>query len=82
MAEVIESSGESTKFLALHRSAAVGSLLQVKNPQNGQSVYVRVIGKLPPTGANENVIIRLSKRALQKLQVVDQRFRVEVSYMP
>ncbi len=82
MAEVIESSGESTKFLALHRSAAVGSLLQVKNPQNGQSVYVRVIGKLPPTGSNENVIIRLSKRAMQKLQVVDARFRVEVSYMP
>ncbi len=82
MAEVIESSGESSKFLALHRTAAVGSLLQVKNPQNGQSVYVRVIGKLPPTGANENVVIRLSKRALQKLQVVDQRFRVEVSYMP
>lgn len=82
MAEAIESSGESAKFLALHRTAAVGSLLQVKNPQNGQSVYVRVIGKLPPTGANENVIIRLSRRAVQKLQVVDQRFRVEVSYMP
>lgn len=82
MAEVIESSAESTKFLALHRTAAVGSLLQVRNPQNDLSVYVRVIGKLPPTGANENVIIRLSKRALQKLQVVDQRFRVDVSYMP
>ncbi|MBC7448419.1 MAG: LysM peptidoglycan-binding domain-containing protein [Hymenobacteraceae bacterium] len=82
MAEVIESSGESTKFLALHRTAAVGSLLQVRNPQNSQSVYVRVIGKLPPTGSNENVIIRLSKRAMQKLQVVDARFRVEVSYMP
>lgn len=82
MAETIEASGESTKFLALHRTAAVGSLLQVKNPQNGQSVYVRVIGKLPPTGANENVIIRLSRRAVQKLQVVDARFRVEVSYMP
>ena len=82
MAEAIEASGESTKFLALHRTAAVGSLLQVRNPQNGLSVYVRVIGKLPPTGANENVIIRLSRRAVQKLQVVDARFRVEVSYMP
>ncbi len=82
MAEAIDATSESAKFLALHRTAAVGSLLQVKNPQNGQSVFVRVIGKLPPTGANENVIIRLSRRAVQKLQVVDARFRVEVSYMP
>lgn len=81
-AEVIEASGESAKYLALHRTAPVGTILQVKNPQNGQSVYVRVIGKLPPTGANENVIIRLSKRAVQKLGAVDGRFRVEVSYMP
>lgn len=81
-AEIIEQSGESTKFLALHRTAPVGSILQVKNPQNSQTVYVRVIGKLPPTGANENVIIRISKRAAQKLAIVDSRFRVEVSYMP
>ncbi len=81
-AEAIDQSSESNKYLALHRTAPVGTILQVKNPQNGQSVYVRVIGKLPPTGANENVIIRLSKRAVQKLAAVDARFRVEVSYMP
>lgn len=81
-AEIIEQSGESAKYLALHRTAPVGTILQVKNPQNSMTVFVRVIGKLPPTGANENVIIRISKRAAQKLSVVDQRFRVEVSYMP
>ena len=49
---------------------------------NGQNVYVRVIGKLPETGANEKVIVRISKKAYQRLAAIDNRFRVEVSYMP
>ena len=49
---------------------------------HGQVVYVRVIGKLPETGENERVVVRLSKKAYQKLGAVDPRFRVELSYMP
>ena len=82
MAEVIPQVGENDKFLALHKTAPVGSLLQVKNIMNGQIVYVRVIGKLPDTGANEKVIVRISKKAFQRLAAIDNRFRVEVSYMP
>lgn len=82
MAEMIDPKADTNKYLALHKSAPVGTIMQVKNAMNGQVVYVRVIGKLPETGANNNVIVRLSKKAYQKLGAVDQRFRVEVSYMP
>ncbi|NEM98385.1 DPBB and LysM peptidoglycan-binding domain-containing protein [Pontibacter burrus] len=82
MAEMIDPKADTNKYLALHKSAPVGTIMQVKNGMNGQVVYVRVIGKLPDTGANNNVIVRLSKKAYQKLGAVDQRFRVEVSYMP
>jgi LysM repeat protein len=82
MAEVIDKSSDNNKYLALHKSAPVGTILQVKNVMNGQSVYVRVIGKLPETGANDKVIIKISNRAYQKLAALDNRFRVEVSYMP
>lgn len=82
LAEVIDGNSNNNKYLALHKSAPVGSILQVKNIMNGQSVYVRVIGKLPETGNNDKVVVKISKRAFQRLASLDNRFRVEVSYMP
>jgi LysM repeat protein len=82
MAEMIDPKADTNKYLALHKTAPVGTIMQVKNAMNGQVVYVRVIGKLPETGTNNNVVVRISKKAYQKLGAVDQKFRVEVSYMP
>ncbi len=82
LAEVIEQKGDVNKYLALHKTAPVGTILQVKNIMNGQTVYVRVIGPLPPTGTNEKVVVKISKKAYQKLAALDSRFRVELSYMP
>ena len=70
------------KYLALHKTAAVGTIMQVRNIMNGQSVYVRVIGPLPDTGENSNILVRLSPRAVQRLATPDARFRVETSYVP
>ena len=70
------------KYLALHKTAPIGTIMQVKNAMNGQSVYVRVIGKLPNTGENNNILVRLSPRAVQKLGTTDSRFRVETNYIP
>ena len=70
------------KYLALHKTAPVGTIMQVKNAMNGLSVYVRVIGKLPDTGENNNILVRLSPRAVQKLGTADSRFRVETNYIP
>ncbi|TGE06150.1 LysM peptidoglycan-binding domain-containing protein [Hymenobacter fodinae] len=72
----------SDKYLALHKTAPVGTIMEVRNIMNGMSVYVRVIGKLPDTGENSNVLVRLSKRAVQRLATPDQRFRVETNYVP
>lgn len=82
MAELIPQADDRNKYLALHKTAPIGTILQVKNIMNGNNVYVRVIGKLPDTGANEKVIVRISKKAYQRLAALDNRFRVEVSYMP
>lgn len=79
-ADLIEGNDSSTKYLALHRSAPVGTLVQVRNDITNQSLYVKVIGKLPDTGINNQVLIRLSARAFEKLSPNGQRFRAEVSY--
>lgn len=82
LAEVIEGASDSQKFLALHRTAPIGTIMQVKNEMNNLSVFVRVVGKLPDTGVNDKVVLKISKTAFEKLNAVDSRFRVEVSYVP
>jgi LysM repeat protein len=81
-AEVIENTNETKKYLALHRTAPQGTIMQVRNEMNNQSVFVRIVGSIPPTGDNSKVILKISKKAYDRLGAVDARFPVELSYMP
>lgn len=81
IAEEIEGSDNSGKYLALHRSAPIGTLVQVRNAFNNQSVWVKVVGRLPDTGVNDKILIKLSSQAFTKLSPNDQRFRADVSYI-
>ncbi len=73
---------DTKKYLALHRSAPVGTIMQVRNEMTNLTVFVRVVGKLPNTGVNNKVLLRLSKSAQRGLGALDNRFRVELSYIP
>jgi rare lipoprotein A (peptidoglycan hydrolase) len=68
------------KFYALHRTAPVGTIIKVTNRMNNNSVYVKVIGVLPSTGDNENVLIKITQAAAQRIGALDQRFQAELSY--
>ena len=80
LAELIDVEDRSGKYLGLHRSAPVGTLVNVKNSSNGQSIWVKIVGKLPDVGSDK-VIIKLSPRAFEKLNPSDKRIRAEISYM-
>ncbi len=81
VAEMIEGNDGSGKYLALHRTAPIGTLVQVRNEFNNQSIWVKVIGRLPNTGVNDKILIKLSTQAFAKLSPEDRRFRAEVSYI-
>lgn len=80
VAELIEGTEGNRKYLALHRTAAVGTILKIRNEMNNREVFVRVIGKLPETAMTNNLIIKISKSAYDRLGAIDPRFRVEVTY--
>ncbi|HNP19937.1 MAG TPA: LysM peptidoglycan-binding domain-containing protein [Fulvivirga sp.] len=82
LAEQIEGTTSSRKYLGMHRKAKVGTIMKVKNEMNDQEVFVRIIGKLPDTGVNKNVVIKISKAAYDRLGAIDPRFRVTISYIP
>lgn len=77
IAEVIDAGGSTNKYLALHRTAPVGTLIKIANDANGQSVWVKVIGKL---SGSSDVIIKISPKAFEKLQPKDKRIRASLSY--
>jgi LysM repeat protein len=80
IAELIEGTEGNRKYLALHRTAPLGTILKVRNEMNNREVFVRVMGKLPDTALTEKLIIKISKSAYDRLGAIDQRFRVEVTY--
>ncbi len=80
LAEVIEGTGNHKKYLVLHRDAPVGTIMRVRNEENDITIFARVVGKLPQTGDNQRLIIKLSKAAYDQLRAVNSRFPVEVSY--
>lgn len=77
IAEMIDAGTSTNKFLALHRTAPVGTLIKVANQANGQSVWVKVIGKLSSAG---DVVIKISPKAFEKLSPKDKRIRADLSY--
>lgn len=80
IAELIEGTEANRKYLALHRTAPVGTILKVRNEMNNREVFVRVMGKLPDTGLNNKLLIKISKSAYDRLGAIDSRFRVQVTY--
>ena len=80
LAEVIEEENPSDKYFALHKTAKTGTVIKVKNLMNDLTVYVRVIGKLPETEENENLLIKLNQKSYQHLKAIDKRFRVQLNY--
>lgn len=82
LAELIENSGDTRKYLALHRTAKIGTIIRVKNEMNDREVFVRVLGKLPDTGINDKVLIKISQAAFDRLNAIDKKFRVKISYFP
>ncbi len=80
LAELIEGTEGNRKYLALHRTAEVGTILKVKNEMNNREVFVRVMGKLPETPLTNKLVIKISKSAYDRLGAIDSRFRVEVTY--
>ena len=80
LAEMINTPNKSTKYLALHRTAPVGSAIKITNEATGHTIVAKVIGKLNEKGPDENIMIKLSPYAYYQLRPKDVRLRATVEY--
>jgi LysM repeat protein len=81
-ADVMADNQDTPKYLAYHRTAPVGTIIQLLNESNGIKVYVRVVGKLTDTGIDGKTIIRISKKAYERLGGTGARFSATLMYIP
>lgn len=80
IAKRIEDVIETDKYLAMHRTLKVGSMVEVRNLMNNKKIFVRIVGRLPETGTNENILVRMTPICFDRLGVIDPKTRVEISY--
>lgn len=73
-------SREDSNLYALHRDAPLNSIIMVTNPMNGGVVFVKVIGRLPDTVYEKEVVVVLSPMAAKYLGAQDTRFFARVKY--
>lgn len=67
------------QYLAFYNNAETGSIIRVTNMMNLKTIYVKVMGKVPPTDAAQEVVLKLTNKAAEELGVIDEKFLVEVA---
>lgn len=80
VAEVINTSNRTTKYLALHRTAKVGSNIKVTNEATGVTITAKVVANMSKKGPDENIMLKLSPYAFYKLRPRDSKMRATVEY--
>ncbi len=68
------------ELYALHRTAKLNSIIQVYNPMTKATIYAQVLGRIPESAYNDNVILVLSPMAAKKLGAIDAQLFVKVKY--
>ena len=73
-------SKEKGDLYALHRDAAIGTIISVSNPMSRRTVYAKVIARIPD-GYERNIEVILSPEAARKIGALDPKFFVKVKYL-
>ncbi len=73
-------SNEKGDLYALHREAAIGTIMAVTNPMSRKTVYAKVIGRIP-AGYESNIEVVLSTAAARQIGARDPRFFVKVRFL-
>lgn len=86
--KVYEYSGAATKsvkanggLMILHRYAKQNSIVEIINPNTNITLYAKVVGKIPNTGYEDDIIAILPENLAEALGGKDRRFYVKTKYI-
>jgi rare lipoprotein A (peptidoglycan hydrolase) len=71
---------ERGDLYALHREAAIGTVVSITNPANKKTAYAKVIGRIPPNYGNSTEVV-LSPAAAKRLGATQGEFMVRLKFL-
>lgn len=73
---------DANKMLILHRTAPVGTIIQITNPMTNRSTFAKVVGKFTENETTKDVIIVMTKAVADAVGALDKRFFCNLIYGP
>ena len=73
---------DPNKMLILHRTAPVGTIIQITNPMTNRSTFAKVVGKFTENETTKDVIIVMTKAVADAVGALDKRFFCNLIYGP
>ncbi|WP_343532233.1 LysM peptidoglycan-binding domain-containing protein [Pedobacter sp.] len=73
---------DPNKMLILHRTAPVGTIIQITNPMTNRSTFAKVVGKFTENETTKDVIIVMTKAVADAVGALDKRFFCTLTYGP
>jgi hypothetical protein len=75
------SNGDRNKWMVLHRTAPVGSLIEIEEPRSRKTIYATVVGRIPVQVYDSRVILVVSPLLVQAFGVRDREFYVRTRHL-
>lgn len=79
---LIEADLDSSKMLALHRTASVGKIVKITNPTTGRSTFAKVVGKFIDNQETKDALIVITKSVADAIGALDKKFFCTITYSP
>ena len=75
------SRGDQNKWMVLHRTAPIGSLVEVEDPRSRKTIYAMVVARIPEEVYDSRVVLVVSPRLVKAFGVRDKEFYVRTRHL-
>jgi len=72
--------GDRNKWMALHRTAPINSLIEIDDPRSRKIIYARVVGRVADQVYGPDVIVVVSPLLVRAFGVRDRHFYVRIKH--
>lgn len=72
--------GDRNKWMVLHRTAPIGTLIEIEDPRSRKTIYARVVERIPEQVTDRDVILVVSPLLVKAFGVRDRHFYVRTRH--
>jgi LysM repeat protein len=73
--------GDRNKWMVLHRTAPINSLIEIEDPRSRKIIYAKVVGRIPERVYDRRVVLVVSPLLVKAFGVRDQEFYVRTRHL-